>query len=184
MDFIALGDLFYRHRGRFIALSANNISQGLVQCLQVFFRGGPTGDEAAQDVAVGEGRPHFKGDGLHEFILFLWGEDDKLLVGGGIHSHLYAMTDENASKSFRHFVGMTGNAKIEVVREKRVKLDAQHTAFGQEGTMALDGGEEGSWCLDVAEDNRFAEHGPNLGATDIEGVHMLCQPGQGYVGLG
>ena len=117
-------------------------------------------------------------------LLFLWGEDDKLLVGGGVHSHLYAMTDENASKSFRHFVGMTGNAKIEVVSEKRVKLDAQHTAFGQEGTMALDGGEEGSWCLDVAEDYRFAEHGTHLGATDIESVHMLCQPGQGYVGLG
>ena len=115
----------------------------------------PAGDKTAIH-HITDREPLFKDKVFLQARYRLAVKQDKLLVCRGIAIHLITLADEGVTQSHRLIDGMKGNLEVQVVGHQRVKLDAQQTALGHQGTMLLDDGKEMGRCIVVREDNRLA----------------------------
>lgn len=85
---------------------------------------------------------------------------------------------EDAADAGSHSDGMARYLEIELIRKQRVKLDAEHSALGKQGSMTLHVGEEVFRCLHAREYHSFSHHGTHLGSTDIECITMFARNGK------
>ena len=88
------------------------------------------------------------------------------------------MLGEDPSQCLGHVDRMSRDAKVEVVREERVKLQAQDTTLGEQCTVSLDDGEDVFGCARVGIDQGFAQQRSHLRASYVEGVAMVCKKRQ------
>lgn len=69
----------------------------------------------------------------------------KLLIGWRIVGNGDTMLFEDAADAGSHSDGMARYLEIELIRKQRIKLDAEHSALGKQGSMTLHVGEEFMW---------------------------------------
>ena len=117
---------------------------------------------------------------LNQFFQFLHAlivDDDKLLVGWGIHIELKTLAYEDILHPHGHLDSMLRKLHIQVVCEQSVKLQADQGTLGDDGSVLLLDGEEMLMRLTVGEDDGFAAKGTNLRTTDVEDVTVTSQIG-------
>lgn len=76
-------------------------------------------------------------------------------------------------KLLRHLVGVLCHLIEEVVLEQLLKLDSQQPALCQHCASLLDHKAEVRFQVRGADDERFSEQCPVLGASDIKYVHKV-----------
>ena len=76
---------------------------------------------------------------------------------------------------------MLTDLKIQVVRKKRIELDAQQTSLGQQSAVLFDSSDKMGRGIAVGKDHRFAAQSTHLGAADIKDVAALGQSWQIHV---
>ena len=77
-----------------------------------------------------------------------------------------------------HIDGMLRNLKIQIVSKQRVKLDAKHSAFGEQSSVAFHDSEEIFGSLHSCEHHSLTNHCSNLCTTNIEHIAMLGEEWQ------
>jgi hypothetical protein len=81
--------------------------------LYLFFGGGPGGDETADGVVVVGLTEMGEGDTLGQALGYGIGEDNELLIGGGIDIESEAATLEKLLHEKGHLNGMTREGEVE-----------------------------------------------------------------------
>ena len=112
-------------------LVAFHLPASLFQYFQILVGGGPGGDEATDDFVGVAAFPNTEGEVAAQMVELLLGEDHELLVGGGSDGKWYVVRNEYFLETFSHADGVMAHTEIEIIGEKGVKLQAEHSAFSQ-----------------------------------------------------
>lgn len=93
------------------------------------------------------------------------------------------MCSEGGAQPVRSRDSILPDVQVEVVGEQRVKLQAEQAAFGQQGAVLLDNGEEMRHATTLREDDGLAEQGTAFRAADVECIGQCREVGEhGVVG--
>ena len=102
-------------------------------------------------------------------------EDYKLLVGGTIHQHGYALGGKCFLDAHSLPDGVACDGHIQVVAEQLEELDAQQSALGKHAALLLDVIAEMLVAINgIGEYHSLAEQGSHLGAANVEHVAQAC----------
>lgn len=108
----------------------------------IFGPGGPARGKADYCMVFVIFFPEPIGDFLFKFRQDRIGHDDKDLIRRRGEEKLVMMCFQGFADPVSRFDGRAADLLIQMIREQRIKLQAEQPALGEQGTMLLDDGKE------------------------------------------
>lgn len=145
-------------------------SQDGEQLLRFFRRRGPARRQADDGVILVVRLPEAVGDFFGESVELFVGHDDEDLVGRGLEEQVVAVCVQGFSDGIGRRDGSFANLLVQVVREQRIKLQAEQLALGEQGAVLLHDREEMRCTVLLREDDGLAEERAAFRTADVEGI--------------
>lgn len=128
--------------------------------------------------------PEAVGDFFCESVELFVGYDDEDLVGRGLEEQAVAVCVQGFSDGIGRCDGSFANLFVQVVREQRIKLQAEQPALGEQGAVLLHDREEMRCTVLLREDDGLAEECAAFRAADVEGIAARGNQRQAHIVLG